>query len=145
MPWFPMQSVGGAVMPYVKTRIVYSGRGHRCRFLVDTGAALSMAPLDFASILVGEDVSDLTKWPRRTLPLRISSGSGGEARVGLSLTVSLQLDGLEPVQEALWFVDGWSYYLLGHRSWFAQRGATFPTQAQLPRRLRDQGRHFAIY
>lgn len=145
MPWYPMLQRGGVAMPYIKARITYGEQRHRREFLVDTGAAISMAPISFAAVLVGDEIYDESEWPRERLPIRIKSVSGEIVERGLSLTVTITPRDLEPVQEKLWFIEGWSHYLLGHQRWFERRGAAFPVEAKLPRQLRGQGRHFALY
>lgn len=145
MPWYPMCRESGIAMPYIRARVDHDGQRATCRFLVDSGAAISVAPMALASRLLGADAFDRLRWPRTRLPVSaIQSASGAMVREALALPVSIAIDGLAPIDETLWFIEGWHFYLLGHSTWFERVCVTFPTEARIPPRFRGQGRHFAI-
>lgn len=145
MPWYRMINESGIAMPYIPAQVDHDGRRGFGRFLVDSGAAISMAPMALASRLLGADAFDCVRWPRTRLPVSaIQSASGVTVREALALSVTLTIEDLEPIDETLWFIEGWQFFLLGHSTWFERLCVTFPTEAQIPRRVRGRGRHFAM-
>lgn len=139
--WFRYASTeGGSHMARLNVRFFHEGReGTPYPFLLDTGAARSVAPREFA-----EGLLDLSQLPAQDSGMR---DVHGRVVMGIPVELDLQLlvhypDKPIRIREVIWFCSGRKaqYGLLGQRSLFEQVGAlflNFPHAAQ--------GRRFGLF
>lgn len=134
------RTTGGSHMARISVNMVHQSRRRGpWPFLLDTGAARTVAPMGFATGLM-----DLDRQVRQDSGMR---DVHGRAVMGVPLELELELLGHYPtepirVRETVWFCSGLKtqHGLLGQRSLFEQVGAlflNFPHAAQ--------GRRFGLF
>lgn len=89
------------------------------QFLLDSGAALSVVPSDYADDLPALSLSDI---PSRWTGLKDASG---RRIMGRPVLLTVRVQGLQDVEDELWFSDEAWLGVLGQRRWFERVGAVF--------------------
>jgi len=113
----------GIGAPYLSVSLVHKdAKVDKQKFMVDTGATLSFAPLHMAL-----DLCDLTQIPEEDtgcLPLSASAGKKSETLKARPVDVEIHVPGFPPITERLWFRNC-PFGVLGQSRFLETVGALF--------------------
>lgn len=138
--WFPMlPAPGGHHQALLGVQLELNGRlSFKHQFIVDTGASVSLAPLNFARRLLDDaEYARLKREPLTSMGLRDASGGW---LTGHAMEVIVHVPRLGEVTDTLWFSPAFAFGLLGLSRWFEQVGAKFEN---FPKS--EHGRRFALH
>jgi hypothetical protein len=137
MAWFPFTTIqGGLKQAEVRVRLELGARrSSTIKFLVDSGAALSMVPQSYVTDLL----RDTSVGPEQNLPVQDASGKWLQGRPFNLRVLLLDAPVFPATEERIWVSASVRWPLLG-LTWFKGVGVHFQNFPGGPR-----GQRFALY